>query len=227
MGRNASDRNSSSKGSASPALVHEYLASHPSVRECLARGLINHSALARAVIEEGGKASLDALIVASRRYQARIRESTLARDRRVLALLKRSRLRLRNRMCVLILDKPREFDRLLVLQREVRRDRGDFRFIEGEDAITLITNDLYLGLVKTRLGSYIKQSVSDVAQITLIFDERIETTPGVVSYVYSLLAANGVNIREEMSCWTDLLLLLDERDAARAMEVLSMLSRAG
>ena len=66
-----------------------------------------------------------------------------------------------------------------------------------------------------------------MAQITLIFDERIETTPGVVSFVYSLLASNAVNIREEMSCWTDLLLLLDERDAARAMEVLGMLSRSG
>lgn len=220
-------KGTSSKANASPTLVQDYLASHPNIRECLARGLINHSALARAIIEAGARASLDALIVASRRYQARIRESTLARDRRVLALLKRSRMRLRNRMCVITLDKPREFDRLLVMQREVRRDRGDFRFIEGEDAITLITNDLYLALVKTRLGSYIKQSVSDVAQITLIFDERIETTPGVVSYIYSLLASNNVNIREEMSCWTDLLLLVDEKDSGRAMEVLSMLSRVG
>jgi aspartokinase len=56
----------------------------------------------------------------------------------------------------------------------------------------------------------------------MVFDERIETTPGVVSFIYGLLSDNGINVQEEMSCWTDLMIIIDEKNAAKAMRVLSL-----
>ena len=50
---------------------------------------------------------------------------------------------------------------------------------------------------------------------------KIETTSGVVNYIYGLLADKGVNVLEEMSCWTDLMIILEEKDLSKAMAVLS------
>ena len=55
----------------------------------------------------------------------------------------------------------------------------------------------------------------------MIFDEKIETTAGVVSYIYSLLSEKGINIYEEMSCWTDLMIVIDENDLGKTMNILS------
>lgn len=55
----------------------------------------------------------------------------------------------------------------------------------------------------------------------MIFDESLETVSGVVASVYRLFAMNDINIREEMSCWTDIMIIIDEQDIGKAMQVLS------
>ena len=55
----------------------------------------------------------------------------------------------------------------------------------------------------------------------MIFSKNIETTPGVISHIYTLLGANGINILEEMSCWTDVMLIVSEKDAVLAAQLLA------
>jgi aspartokinase len=62
------------------------------------------------------------------------------------------------------------------------------------------------------------------SMITMIFDETLETVSGVISNIYRLFAENDINIREEMSCWTDVMVVIDEKDMPRAMQALSSLS---
>ena len=62
----------------------------------------------------------------------------------------------------------------------------------------------------------------DYVTEAVAFDEKIETTPGVVSFIYGLLADNSNNVWEEMSCWTDFMVIIEQKDAARAMRVLSL-----
>ena len=62
--------------------------------------------------------------------------------------------------------------------------------------------------------------VDNLCQIVIRFDESFETTPGVVAHIYSLLAFQGINVREEMSCGTELLLILSAIDGARAVSVI-------
>ncbi|HDO19617.1 MAG TPA: hypothetical protein ENG74_02695 [Thermoplasmatales archaeon] len=59
-----------------------------------------------------------------------------------------------------------------------------------------------------------------LALIIIRSPKDIENTPGVLSYIYSLFAENGINIVETMSCWTDTILVVDEKDVARVMEFL-------
>ena len=60
----------------------------------------------------------------------------------------------------------------------------------------------------------------DLAEVTLKSSEDLEDTPGVIAFLTSLLAENGVNIIETMSTWTDTLFVISEKDIARVMEVL-------
>ncbi|VVB98311.1 ACT domain protein [uncultured archaeon] len=53
----------------------------------------------------------------------------------------------------------------------------------------------------------------------------IEDTPGVISTVLHLLAAEGINVHEFISSYTDTLLVIREADTSRAYELLSALTK--
>ena len=50
--------------------------------------------------------------------------------------------------------------------------------------------------------------------------KQIETTAGVISYLYSLLGENDINVYETLSCWTDTIFLIDEKDLSKVMALL-------
>lgn len=202
-------------------LTNRYISERPSIKDCLRRGLINYSALAREICEHSGNNKFDAVLVACRRYLRRIR-SQASHEKRITDLVRRARVRMRNKISVAIIEKPRDFERLYRLQRDVKVARGDFHLVEGEDSLTLITNTEYLPVIREAFKGRIRKITEEQVQITMIFDEKIEITSGVVAFIYSLLAENGINVREEMSCWTDVMMVIDEIDAARAMRVLSL-----
>jgi hypothetical protein len=203
------------------SLTQHFISEHPSIKDCLRRGLVNYSALARLICETLGTDRFDAVLMACRRQHAMIKDQ-MTQEKKVRALLKRAKIRLRNKMMVAIVEKPTDFERVYDLQKRIKRDRGDFHLIEGEEVLTLISNSDYVSDLKEAFRGKIKKVTEDLAQLTMVFDEKIETTPGVVSFIYGLLADNSINVWEEMSCWTDLMVIIEEKDAARAMHVLSL-----
>ena len=202
-------------------ITNRYITERPSVKDCLKRGLINYSALAREICNQNSISQFDAVLVACRRYLARVR-SQAAHEKRIMELIWRAKVRLRNKIAVAIVEKPRDYDRLFKMQKEIKAERGDFNLIEGEDSLTLVTNIEYLGMIREVFKGRIKNITEDLVLITMVFDDKIEVVSGVVAFIYSLLAENGINLREEMSCWTDLMMVVDETDAAKAMRVLSI-----
>jgi len=206
------------------SLTQRFISEHPSIKDCLRRGLINYSALARLICTDRGLDRFDAVLIACRRQHAMIKEQ-VPQEKRIIALMKRARIRLRNKMMVAIVEKPSDFERVYDLQKAIKKDRGDFHLIEGEEVLTIISNSEYAADLKETFRGRIKKITEDLAQLTMIFDAKIETTPGVVSFIYGLLADHSINVWEEMSCWTDFMVIIEEKDAARAMNVLSLEDR--
>jgi aspartokinase len=202
-------------------LSQKYIAEHPSIKDCLRKGIVNYSALSREICNHYQIERFDAVLIACRRLHRRVKAQEPL-EKKILSLLKRAKIRLRNKMMVAIVEKPRDFERMLILQRQIKRDRGDFHLIEGEDSITIISNSEFSNDLKESFRGKILKLEDDLAQITMVFDAKIETTPGVVSFIYGLLADHEINVQEEMSCWTDLMMMISENDAARAMKVLSL-----
>jgi len=56
--------------------------------------------------------------------------------------------------------------------------------------------------------------------INLKTPEGVEEVRGVVAYIASLFAENGVNILEFLSCWNDNLFIIAAEDVAKAIEFL-------
>ncbi|MBN8548930.1 MAG: hypothetical protein J0M12_06420 [Deltaproteobacteria bacterium] len=193
-----------------------YIWNHPSVRDCLARGLINHSALARQICDELAIKSFDAVLAAAKRVTA---PNPQPLEKQIKRLINEAQVSVTNKIAVVVISPPQDFERVLLLQKNIRRARGRFNMIDGGEVVTIVLSEQHLGTVRASLKNFIRAVVTGLAQIHIIFDERIETTPGVVAHFYGLLAHHGVNVREEMSCWTDLILIVDERDVAKALEV--------
>jgi aspartokinase len=203
-------------------LTYNYIRSHPSIADCLERGLINYSALAREIDTDQGVESTDAVIVACRRYVARKRSKTLQqREKRIKNLLARSKIQVRKNMAVLTIKKtPKTWESLPQLAKEVKRENGDLYVVEGEDVFTVVISSEVIPAAKSIFDRRIISVVKEAAQLSLVFGEQIKTVSGVVAAVYRLLANNDINIREEWSCWTDLVVIIDEADVDKALEAL-------
>lgn len=202
-------------------LAQQYVSLNPSIKDCLKRGLINYSALAREICRTRETKKFDAALVACRRLANRLKDQSPA-DRRAISLIERAKITLKNKVITAIVEKPRDYDRLYGLQKSIKAQRGDVTVIEGADALVIVSSQEFVPEIKETFKNRILKLSTGLTQISMVFSEKLETTPGVVSFVYGLLAENNINVLEEMSCWTELMLVIDAADTAKAMKVLSL-----
>ena len=199
--------------------TEDYIRSRPSIKDCLKEGLINYSSLTRKISKEKGIKKFDAILIAGRRYKRKLGLEK-SREKKIIDILKNSRLEIKNKIAVIVIEKPRYFDDLIELQKKIKKQRSEFHLIEGQEVMNIITNEEFIPLIEEVFKNKIIKINKDLVEIVLVVDERIESTSGVIAYVYSLLGDNDVNIVEEMSCWTDVLVVIDEDDLAKAMGLL-------
>ncbi len=205
-------------------LTKQYVSDHPSVKDCLRKGLLNYSALARAICREHKLRQFDAVLIACRRYYQQVKHQQL-QEQKIRQLLRGARIQLKNKVAVVIIDKhPREYERIFLLQKQARGKRVPFMLVEGGEALVIITTHDHLESVLNACEGSVLRVTKNVVQVHMLFHERIETTPGVVSFVYGLLAENSINVLEEMSCWTDLMFIVSEDDAAKVLKLLGSFS---
>lgn len=73
---------------------------------------------------------------------------------------------------------------------------------------------------KTSNGFTSLVSDGDKALITMESPSSLEDTPGVIEFILSSLAAEGINVDHFISCREDTHIVIDESDASKALEVL-------
>ncbi len=203
-------------------LTEKYVSEHPSVRECLKNGVINYSKLSRRIARElgiGKKTSLEAILIACRRIEEKI-SADKAGEEKVVSILKKSELEIKNKIVVVILDKRVYSEALLELEKKIRKHGDVFYAIEGKSAFTVIVSEKHFGEVERVFEREIIKTTRELALVTIKSPEDLENTPGVVAFVYSRLGEYGINVVETMSCWTDTILLVAEKDVATVMGIL-------
>jgi len=202
--------------------TEQYINEHPSIKDAVRKGLINYSALTRRICEDielDLKKNFDAVLIACRRYYSKVKKENVLEDK-ILNILRQSKLEVKNKIVVVLVEKDVYYGNLIELQKEVKKKAELFHIIEGSSTITVVTSHEFLDVIKKLLKSKIIKITENLAEVTLKSSEDMEDTPGVIAYLTTLLAENGINIIETMSTWTDTLFVVSEKDIAKVMDVL-------
>ena len=183
-------------------LVRETIQMRPSLLDALKMQIVNYSALARMLQTEIGEGSLEAVKAAVIRISEELEYEKGLQEERVRSILRESVVRLQDKIAVLI--SPTELDIPYI--------------------VTAYLTDSYVYVVnQTRLKKKIPDFVqvnSNLVALLLISPDRVETTPGFVAFITSLLASREINIVEFISCSTNTVIILDQGDALNAFSLL-------
>ncbi len=203
-------------------ITEKYVMQHPSVKDCLQMGVINYSALSRKIFSEENlrkNVKIDAILIAARRICDKLKKEEL-RESKILRLLKNSKVDVQNKVLVAVIEKGIYFDNLLSFQKKVKTNSELFHAVEGTDTITIVTREDYLSDVNQIFSDKLVKVRTNLAKIVIKSSKDIEETSGVISYLVSLFSDHNINIFEVMSCWTDTILVIDEKDVGKALLML-------
>ena len=106
------------------------------------------------------------------------------------------------------------------LENKAKKAGEVLHIIEGVSAMTLITVEELSKEIRSLFRNFIIRENKELVEVILKSPKEIEQTAGIMGYLCSLLGENGVNIVEEMSCWTDTIFLVQEKDLGKVMELL-------
>ncbi|TLZ78909.1 MAG: ACT domain-containing protein [Methanobacteriota archaeon] len=201
--------------------MRDYIASHPSVADALKMDIVNYSALARKIGRELGIRREEAVLAACRRYPVeKLRGYSEDAIRR---MLQKSRIQTRTKVATItVVEGVDVLQRLGDVVEELLDENRVCRLIQVSQGTVIIVDDDSLSRVTKRLRSeHLIGVTRGLVEIAVTSPETIEKTPGLLAFLSGALASRGINIVEEMSCYTDTIFLLDRKDMTRAMEVLA------
>ena len=206
-----------------PEVVREIITRNRSIYDCMKMDLINYTALAVKIQPEiekilGNSVNLNTIVVAIKRYADSFETKEKVREEPVL---KNARLALTDGIMDIkfSVKDSNEMDPMAILDKfskitnnyEFFRVSDSFRFLaEDMDDIRQIFNNVSnrdemfsTGLAKIRISIPSSQNQSDV-----------------VSYVAEVLHANGIELVNAFFSQENIVIILNERDASKAYDIL-------
>ena len=183
-------------------LVRDTIRMRPSIVDALNMRIVNYSALARMLKREFGVGSIEAVKAAIIRISEEMAAERKLLEERVLSILRESKVRLQDKIAVLISPEMLDIPYL----------------------VTAYLTDSYVYIVdqtslKDDLPGYV-QVTSNLVALILISPPRVEVTPGFVAFITQLLASREINIVEFISCSTNTVIVLESKDALNAFSLL-------
>ena len=217
------DNEDGKNGKRSAAQVtRHYVEDRPVLKRMLLKGLINHSALARVIMDEEQLTNEEAVTAALRRHVSEVGAEVVGPDEAIKTLLSESRLNMKNRIAIITVKGDLQV--LARLENAMKGFMGQkdlMQFILGTEALTIITEEVDVDHIVTAIGKeYLIKTRHGLAEVAVVCPAKIEQTPGVVTHLSSLLSQNGVNVVEMASCYTDVIFIVEEKDMMKAYDVL-------
>ncbi len=188
-------------------LVWLYVKRRPFLKESLRDRTVNYSALARkiAIGAFGSIKDQNAVKMALIRMGSRLDKIEDRLEGRVLAVLKKSSMVIKNKVVVLIARKEIE-------------GIGPLSYARSGRHVTYILEQREFDAIPKKL---VWKSEENLNLITIESPEDVEEVPGVISHILGALASEGINVVEFISCYTDTILVVKQADTARAYQILS------
>ncbi len=193
-------------------IVREILETKPYCKYGLEIGVVNYSALAKKIQNEvkdriGRDVSHDAIAISIRRYAEGLKKTSVSREKELLKLLKNSHISIRNKIADITFKKG----------QLPENSATPIHTLSGTNVDVLIIDQNDIDKINMNNALEIRKNL---VEISLITDSSVEGIPGFVQYITGLLAENDINLVEVISCYTDKMLILEEKDAMTAYEIL-------
>jgi len=201
--------------------VREYLDAHPALGDAIRMRIGNYSAIARRVSGDLGLPATDAVLAACRRYPHG--RSEASREAGVLRVMRKSRIETRTKVAALTLSQGADvLQRLGDVVEELLDESLLCRVIQVSRGTVVIVDEDSVPRVLRRLRESQLISVrKHLVEVAVTSPESIEETPGLLRHLAGVLAAQGINIVEALSCYTDTIFLLQSDDLTAAMGALT------
>ena len=214
-----------SKGPTRESLAEKtrvYIDAHPSVKDCVSKGLVNYSSLARAIMKELDLDNEEAVMIACRRYASKMGVST-DHEISILNILKDSRLEMRTKTCIVTAKNDwsvlHKMDNLF---KDLWNEDTIMQIVQSASAVTIIADKMLKERIIDTVGRFnILKIRENLVEITVKSPEKIVETSGVIAYLITNLSDAGINIEETVSCHTDTVFIVGEYDMINAYSVLT------
>ena len=214
-----------SKGPTRESLAEKtrvYIDAHPSVKDCVSKGLVNYSSLARAIMKELDLDNEEAVMIACRRYASKMGVST-DHEISILNILKDIRLEMRTKTCIVTAKNDwsvlHKMDNLF---KDLWNEDSIMQIVQSASAVTIIADKMLKERIIDTVGRFnILKIRENLVEITVKSPEKIVETSGVIAYLITNLSDAGINIEETVSCHTDTVFIVGEYDMINAYSVLT------
>ena len=206
-----------------PDTVREIITKNRSIYDCVKMDVVNYTALAVKIQKEveaqmGGPVNLNTIVVAIKRYADSFEKKD---DVQSESVLKNARLSLTDG----ILDikfSAQDFameDAMALMDGFTRID-PDYEFFRFTDSFRFLTEDISdVRKLLDTFSSHKNFFQTGLAKISIHITQS-ENESDVVSYVSEILHDNGIELVNAFFGQDDIILVLREKDAARAYEIL-------
>ncbi|MGB0651908.1 MAG: DUF7523 family protein [Thermoplasmatota archaeon] len=197
--------------------VRAFIDGHPAIREALALGVVNYSALARHIMEVTGSDQEDAILAACRRHEPPVADASSSAE-----AFAQSRLEVRTNVGLLTL-RP-DWDLLATVARTISslREREErVHVLQGWQAMTLVADEAFLDDLRRAVGATeVLEERRGLAELN-VHSPDVQEVPGFVAMLTGCLAGRGINVLDVTTCNQDHVLLVDQEDLAAAVEAIN------
>jgi hypothetical protein len=202
--------------------TRSYIDSHPSIKDCVSKGLVSYSSLARLIMKELNIDNEEALMIACRRYADKL-SVTSDHEKDILKILRDSRLEMRTKICIVTAKNDwtvlHKMDNLF---KDLWNEKSIMQVVQSASAVTIIADRSLRDRIIDTVGRFnvikIRESLVEIAVKS---PEKIVDTSGVIAYLITNLSDAGINIEETVSCHTDTIFIVKESDMIDAYSVLT------
>ncbi len=193
------------------------------LEEALLSGIANFRSIARKLSKKLPGAKIEAIAVAVRRHFEKESGERKSAEDALLRLLAKSKIKATTEVADFTLEAgERTVAKVSEIMRKISPRKGDiFRFVSGHRASTLVVDMENYSAVKRLARGLIIRERPNVSEIAIITDSQVEETLGWVALVSRLIARNGINMIETFSCYTETIIIVEEKDAGKVVEILS------
>ncbi|MDK6029157.1 ACT domain-containing protein [Ignisphaera sp. 4213-co] len=205
-------------------IVTDVVSSDPIIQQCIGRGIVNYSKLAKMlhpIISQllGKEVSVDSIKMALIRYSSKAgRERQVRRE--VLEVLARSSIEIRTDITIVTL-RSSALSYVIAFLSKLMSEARFIAIMQSVKTITIVldreTANEYLTIIKSDDVINVQK---DQAAIIIVSPIEIVTTPGVLAYIANVLAQNNINITHIESCYTDTIIILSKNDVEKAFSII-------